>query len=111
MNERHPEIPILGVLGPIPGVLVTHDATECALPFCCIHHPSEHPLASAPLRWRNDLQVMERVCVHGLGHPDPDSLDYVNAICGEMAAAYACVHFPCDGCCGSVPPGGVFVDG
>jgi len=98
MSERHPEIPILSVQGPVPGVLVTHDSTECALEFCCIHHPSGHALASAPLRWRNDLQLMERVCVHGIGHPDIDSLVYVNAIYGEMAAAYVSVH-SCDGCC------------
>ena len=99
MSERHPEIPIVGAHGPVAGVLVTHDSTECALAYCCIHKPSGHPLASAPLRWQNDLRFMERVCAHGIGHPDPDSLDYINALFGEMAAAFVSTH-RCDGCCG-----------
>ena len=99
MSERHPEIPMVGEHGSIAGVLVTHDSTECALEVCCLHHPSDHPLASAPLRWRHDLEYMERVCEHGIGHPDPDSLAYIYVVYGEMAAAFVSVH-RCDRCCG-----------
>ncbi|QNE35876.1 hypothetical protein [Leifsonia shinshuensis] len=109
MSERHPEISIYGASGPVDGVLVTHEVGECLLAHCAIHSPSQHPLASAPLRWRSDLLILERVCPHGIGHPDADGLDHVFVVDGEMAAAVLAVH-TCDGCCGSAPPGGVFVD-
>jgi hypothetical protein len=99
MSEPHPEIRIVDELGVVDAVLRTHDSTECALPYCAIHDPSDHPLRDAPQRWRNDLLMLERVCPHGFGHPDIDNLDYIFEIYGEMAASVASVH-TCDGCCG-----------
>ena len=52
--------------------LRTHGPDECSGPFCVIHNPSDHPLADAPMRWRSDKHVMERICPHGIGHDDPD---------------------------------------
>lgn len=66
-----------------------HEADKCLGEFCPIHKVSDHPLKDAPQRWRRDKGSMERVCVHGIGHPDPD--DY-------KARAVKSVH-GCDGCC------------
>lgn len=99
MSEPHPEIPIIGENGVEGALLRSHEATECALPYCAIHNPSEHPLRYAPQQWRNDLRMLERVCQHGFGHPDVDNLDYIFQMFGETAAAHASVH-TCDGCCG-----------
>lgn len=46
-------------------------------------------MRSFPQLWRTDRGVMERVCPHGVGHPDPDEVyrdidDFVHG---------------CDGCC------------
>jgi hypothetical protein len=42
---------------------------------CPIHHPSDHPLKAAPTHWRGDSHIMERICPHGVGHPDPDDMN------------------------------------
>jgi hypothetical protein len=41
---------------------------------------------------------MERICEHGVGHPDPDHLDFVRHTKGGAAAETESVH-GCDGCC------------
>jgi hypothetical protein len=65
-----------------------HAAGTCFGEFCPIHNVSDHPLKDAPQRWRSDYRL-ERVCEHGIGHPDPD--DY-------KSRAIKSVH-GCDGCC------------
>lgn len=62
-----------------------HDRAVCAgrsIP-CCIHNPSAHHMVGWPLNWRSDTGVMERFCVHGCGHPDPDHLAYVYSLTPE----------------------------
>jgi len=71
-------------------LLYVHEAGTCHGSSCPIHTPSNHPLKGAKQRWRMDKASMERVCEHGIGHPDPD--DYKN-----KAILYS-VH-GCDGCC------------
>lgn len=72
---------------------------------CCIHKPSDHPLRSAPMHWREagmfDIKPshMERICPHGQGHPDPDALAHIRRTDARLAADLA-VH-GCDGCCRS----------
>jgi hypothetical protein len=76
--------------------LLVHAASACQgrdIP-CVIHHPGEHHMRGWELNWRDDLQLMERLCPHGLGHPDPDHLAYA-MIAG---AGWQGVH-GCDGCC------------
>ena len=48
--------------------------------------------------WRQDILVMERVCPHGVGHPDPDHLAFTEREFGELFARIESVH-ECDGCC------------
>lgn len=49
-----------------------------------------------PQNWREDKGVMERICPHGVGHPDPDDAAYLI----KMDRAYLTIH-GCDGCCQS----------
>lgn len=75
-------------------LLHTHSPDKCAGRPCCIHNPSNHHMRSWPLNWREDTGVMERICPHGVGHPDPDDAAYNVSIGKE----YKTVH-GCDGCC------------
>lgn len=79
--------------------LRTHPESKCAgsrYP-CCVHRPSDHALKDAPLNWRGDLGLMERLCPCGIGHPDPDDLEYKRRIMGAEYNRYA---FGVHGCCG-----------
>lgn len=74
-------------------LLRTHGPVNCAdEEVCCIHRPSAHHMATWPQVWRSDRRLMERVCQHGVGHPDPDDLSIRRGVNG------AGVH-GCDGCC------------
>lgn len=63
-----------------------HDETVCAGNRCTIHNLSDHHMRSWPQNFREDRGIMERLCPHGVGHPDPDdpTTDTVHG---------------CDGCC------------
>lgn len=56
--------------------LFVHLGSDCLGEYCAIHQPSDHPLKDAPYNWRGDRLLMERLCEHGCGHPDPDDLAY-----------------------------------
>ena len=80
--------------------LVTHAKDSCTGEWCCIHNPSPHPLWLAPLSWRGDRSLMERICDHGIGHPDPDDLDYKREnMDPKIYEQYAFGIHGCDGCC------------
>jgi hypothetical protein len=64
-----------------------HSMSDCAGEFCTIHKPSKHSMLGFPQLWRTDAGFMERVCPHGVGHPDPDDVY-------SQGRAHAC-----DGCC------------
>lgn len=72
-------------------LVLVHDRARCAGSPCPIHSPSDHPLRWDSLRWRSDRGIMERICKHGIGHPDPDDL----RVRGGVDVG---VH-GCDGCC------------
>jgi hypothetical protein len=69
--------------------ITTHDKDKCSGRACVIHNPSDHHMRDWLLNWRDDIKVMERICEHGVGHPDPDHLAYVKG---------PGMH-GCDGCC------------
>lgn len=77
------------------GVLrdVHHPNTCASDPGCIIHHPSQHHMRTWPIIWRADAPA-ERVCPHGIGHPDPDSLAHL----ARTLPDYIGIH-GCDGCC------------
>lgn len=87
-------------LGPV--TLHTHSADVCADdPACCIHKPSNHPLRDSMLNWRADRGLMERICDHGIGHPDPDDLAHKRrTLTPEQYRGHAYESHGCDGCCG-----------
>lgn len=72
----------------------THSDKKCKGEPCVIHNPTEHHMRSWPLNWRSDRKLMERVCSHGIGHPDPDDLTWHL----KEGRNWQSVH-GCDGCC------------
>lgn len=56
--------------------LWVHAEGTCIGKNCSIHDPSDHPLKDARRNWRGDRNLMERICSHGVGHPDPDDIAY-----------------------------------
>jgi len=82
--------------------LAVHDHGDCDGRYCCIHNPSDHRLNKAPFLWRDDRLVpfLERVCDHGIGHPDPDSLDHLESVLpSNIFTGQALGVHGCDGCC------------
>ncbi len=79
------------------GILTNvHRPDQCAGTFCWVHSPSDHHMVAWPINWREDKHTAERLCPHGVGHPDPDDVGF-NARAGRDVAIHGC-----DGCC--APP-------
>lgn len=69
-----------------------HEPTpECGRGPCALHNRTNHHMRAFPQHWRHDRQIMERVCPHGVGHPDPDDL---RIRMGQDDGIHGC-----DGCC------------
>lgn len=82
------------------GVLdnVHDESDDCKKYGCSIHNPSDHKMKDWPRNWRNDRGLMERICEHGVGHPDPDHLGYIFRTQGSNAMMIESIH-GCCGCC------------
>ena len=69
-----------------------HAEGKCAGDHCVIHNPSDHHMRDWPTNFRGGTMLdpgpvfTERICPHGIGHPDPDD-------------PFAPVVHGCDGCC------------
>ena len=70
----------------------THTRSVCKGQPCTIHRRTKHSMRSFPQNWRSDRRIMERICPHGIGHPDPD--EWAIRVGRDDG-----VH-GCDGCCG-----------
>ena len=60
---------------------------------CALHRPSEHRMRS----WRfiiRESGLIERLCIHGVGHPDPDSVHYFSRTGRPGYGVHGCC-----GCC------------
>jgi hypothetical protein len=57
-------------------VVLVHTIDQCRGRPCAIHNPSRHHMRDWPTHWRDDRMMMERMCKHGVGHPDPDDLAF-----------------------------------
>lgn len=79
-------------------VLYTHTMEECVGHKCSVHNRSNHHMRDWPQNWRSDRGIMELLCEHGVGHPDPDEIAFKKRILGEEEAYYIGIH-GCDGCC------------
>ena len=72
--------------------IICHRDGECQQYYCPVHHRSDHTLRAWEQSWRSDVGIMERVCPHGTGHPDPDS-PYDD---GDLRWTHGCCsHFEC----------------
>lgn len=61
------------VIMPNGQVLVDiHSINLCASYACSIHHPSQHLMVGMLQVYDFDKKLMQRVCNHGVKHPDPD---------------------------------------
>lgn len=70
-----------------------HDKAKCDSKGCPIHGPSEHHMRGWATNYREDRGLTERICCHGVGHPDPDSVSYGLKF-GKDISSHGC-----DGCC------------
>lgn len=71
-----------------------HAGTSCEGRPCVIHRPTPHHMADWTLHWRDDRGIFERICEHGIGHPDLDQFDYWRSVDQDSQAVHGC-----DGCC------------
>lgn len=85
--------PVLGAYAGQQALVNVHTRDKCAGRHCVLHNPSDHHMREWRLLWRADRRIMERLCPHGMGHPDPDDMAYQRTIGGDSG-----VH-GCDGCC------------
>lgn len=72
-----------------------HDPARCQGRPCVIHNPTPHRMSGWKLHWRNDRGLFERLCRHGIGHPDPDQFAYWASIDQRWQSVHGCC-----GCCG-----------
>lgn len=102
VSRPSPNDPDMRVFEFSPGQFLkgVHDPDDCDGRGCVVHHPSDHNMVDFPLAWRHggmfDIKPphFERMCPHGVGHPDPDDVAYWKSQ-GEDISVHGC-----DGCCG-----------
>ncbi|MBL7487136.1 hypothetical protein [Frankia sp. AgW1.1] len=75
-------------------MIVHHPASDCTADACPFHWPSDHLMVFWPMVWRGDRGLIERLCPHKIGHPDPDSLAWLAARGIDDPGVHGC-----DGCC------------
>ena len=72
--------------------LQAHEPDECMSPDACtIHNRTDHHMRHFKQFYRFERGIMERICSHGVGHPDPDDIKIIN---GADDGTHGC-----DGCC------------
>ena len=76
-----------------------HSENLCKGEICVIHNPTEHHMRDWPMNWRGDRGLIERICPHGVGHPDPDQIPRWAAMGRITEGTHGCCQ---DGCC--MPP-------
>jgi hypothetical protein len=75
------------------GSIVHHRKDQCRGGHCPFHNPSDHIMVDWDMFLR-ETGLIERICPHGVGHPDPDSAAFLNANGGGGYGVHGC-----DGCC------------
>jgi len=71
--------------------MACHDMGTCVEEYCTLHNRSNHSMRDFPQHWRGDRGIMERICTHGIGHPDPDEYKIIKGMDNGTHG--------CDGCC------------
>lgn len=72
--------------------VVSHGPNVCTGQACTIHNMTNHHMRSFTQHWRDDRGIMERICPHGVGHPDPD--EYAVRI-GKDSGVHGCCGTQC----------------
>jgi hypothetical protein len=72
---------------------LVHNPNVCRGEKCALHNPSDHSMLKWPMLLR-ETGLVERTCEHGIGHPDPDSMRWMNKTFGDGWGIHGC-----DGCC------------
>jgi hypothetical protein len=77
-----------------------HPKKQCEGTICCFHNPSKHHMIDWQLNIRLDRGALtERICPHGIGHPDPDSLVWLQGRQKKFELQIDEGIHGCDGCC------------
>lgn len=77
-----------------------HPRSRCVLDLipCIFHSPTAHKMSEWPYNLR-ETGLVERMCAHGVGHPDPDSAAFMDDFYGIKKREYGYMRHGCDGCC------------
>ena len=62
----------------------THSRDVCQGRGCPVHNASDHHMREWPQTWRADGRFTERLCPHGIGHPDPDDTHAAKRVHGHI---------------------------
>jgi hypothetical protein len=72
-----------------------HERRRCEGTHCPWHNPSKHSMRAFARHIRFDRAgLVDRICPHGTGHPDPDSLAFLQRHGVNDDGTHGC-----DGCC------------
>jgi hypothetical protein len=87
---------------------VHYETLECRERGCAIHNPTDHHMKDWPQHFRDPRieratfgmhpGLIERVCEHGVGHPDPDHMTWYASCHTPEETEFEGIH-GCDGCC------------
>jgi len=72
-----------------------HPNDQCRTWICVMHNPAEGPWRDMTPIWRSDRGIFERICPHGVGHPDPSQFQYWELVDQTWQAIHGC----CSGMC------------
>ena len=78
-----------------------HTKNKCKGQVCIFHNPTKHKMRNWPMNLRTDswaAPLIERICEHGVGHPDPDSVTYLESVATKGSKGTWGMH-GCCGCC------------
>lgn len=84
-----------------------HLRADCQGRNCVVHNPSNHSMVNWPRHMR-ETGLVERICPHGIGHPDPDSVAWLNK---QTRPEMGWGMHGCDGCCAPNDTGKVTKEG
>ena len=79
-----------------------HKKALCKGNRCIFHNPTQHKMRDWPMNLRTDAwasPLIERMCIHGIGHPDPDSVYFMDQNLSPEDKKYGYGIHGCDGCC------------
>lgn len=71
-------------------VIKVHDRDQCIGQWCAIHQPMPGPWSGWPRWWRDDINVMERICPCGIGHPVAEMYEWTITADKEHLLNHGC---------------------